>query len=535
MQIQKWIIFVRFLWSPCHETACCFFHFFLIFGGGWNLLRAEAPELIPLSEGMIQNAGSGTEIWNGGESDGLQEIVKTAVRVSPFSCNAMVRLSWAEFEKEEGHYDFSRMDASFRNALKCGQKLNLAVFMTSGVRSFSVNGAFCAYPEYLHRQMQAGAQPDRKFTIPYGSFTQWEPDFQNDLFFERYDALLGAFAQFLEGSVTVGERTVTRRKLVRFIEMRHFGWWGEGAYPKELLPDNSECLIRYVDSYRRHFPSIRLIAPTNGMICSENYRPLLDYHFHLLTARNEAGLFGLFRDNYGWNEDGNYVQALCYDKNLWEKDGVRLVSLLRERWKDAPVTGEPGRWSPDGKYVPYHDLERQALCLRPCVIRNCNVSLGETFTTNANGFDVRKDPVALANFHHFYSIIGFRYVFQTPRLELTENRLKISLNWANSGLTPTYDVWRIRFLLRAPDGQELWSAVSSFDLRTLLPNPDVPPGTLSDFRNVTEVFDFTTSEIPAGSVFFLRIEDPDGISPPMALGIRGRTKTGEYPLPFDGF
>lgn len=496
----------------------------------------ENPTIIPCEAGMIQNAGSGTEIWNGGESDGVLEIVKTAVRVSPYSCNAMIRIPWSLCEKEKGIYDFHFVDEALQNALKYGQKLNVAVFMTSGVRSQTVEDAFCAYPLYVHEVLQKSTVPDRKYTIPYGNYTQWEPDFESDFFFERYDALLAAFADFLRGSVTVNGKTIERQKLVRCIELRHFGWWGEGAYPKELLPGNSECLIRYVDSYCKHFPNIRLLAPTNGMVYSTNYEPLLDYHFYLLTARNHVGLLGLFRDNYGWNEDGSYIQALYYDKNLWEKDCVRLVSLLRSRWKDAPVTGEPGRWSPDGKYVPYHDLERQALCLRPCVVRNCNVSQGETLTTNKTGFDVRKDSEAIASFYRFYSIIGFRYVFQNPQIRWDSGKLYVSLNWGNIGLTPTYDAWNVLLILRDENEKELWSAISSLELRTLLPDENAQPGKLSATRRVEDVFEVPPEKIihteneTKRTKLFLRIEDPDGVSAPLALAVEGRTENGEYLL-----
>ena len=57
----------------------------------------------------------------------------------------------------------------------------------------------------------------------------WEPNFENPYFFERYNALLKAFAEYLERPISADGKTVPRKKLVRCIEMRHFGFWGEGA------------------------------------------------------------------------------------------------------------------------------------------------------------------------------------------------------------------------------------------------------------------------------------------------------------------
>lgn len=295
------------------------------------------PEIIGVDAGAIQNAGTGTEIWHGGPSNGETCLVQTAVRVSDYAVNSIIRVNWSDYEREEGEYLFSEMDKHFLYCIQYGQKLNIGCFVTSANHGITIDGGLCAYPGYVHEALQQSQQKDVKYTASRGNFTRWEPNFENSYFFERYDALLKAFAQYLDGRQTYNGKTVQRKKVVRYIEMRRFGFWGEGAYAKALVPSNSECMIRFADAYIRHFPEIRLLAPTNGMVYGPStYDTLKDYHFYLLTARNDVGLLGIFRDNWGWDENLSYVQRLFYAENKYEKDGVKLYKLLRDRWKSAP-------------------------------------------------------------------------------------------------------------------------------------------------------------------------------------------------------
>jgi hypothetical protein len=487
------------------------------------------PEIIPVEEGSIQNAGSGTEIWRGGPDNGESRLVKYAVRVSDYSVNSMIRISWCDYETEKGEYLFAKLDEHFEHCIRYGQKLNIGCFVTSANHGLTIDDGLCAYPAYVHEAFQSSERKDIKYTSSRGSITRWEPNFENDYFFERYDALLAAFAEYLEGSLTIDGRTIQRRKLVRHIEMRHFGWWGEGAYPKQLVPSNSEYLIRFADAFAGHFPDIRLLAPTNGMVyIPATYGTIEDYHFHLLTARNNVGLFGIFRDNWGWDENLSYVQALFYDSNKFEKDGVKLYELIRDRWKSAPLTGEPLQALPKEGFRPYSHLLDQVTYLHPVVIRNCNVSSGTKSYVNPTGYNVFDDPQAIADFHRMYALIGFRYLFTAARIVRQDTNLAISVDWLNIGLTPTYDRWQIRYVIKDDAGKEIWTGNSALDLRTVFPNEKTLPGIVNADAATTHTDRFPN--VPKTGTQALQIVDPDGISPPMALSIKGRTEDGTYLL-----
>ncbi len=487
--------------------------------------------VIPVEQGAIQNAGCGTEIWHGGPFDGVTQLVNYAVRVSDYSVNSMIRPSWLDFEKEEGIYLFSKMDRNFQNCIKYGQKIDLACFITTAGSSMEVDHAKMSYPLYVHKEMQKSDKKDVIYQSPYAKTPGWEPNMENDYFYNRYAALIKAFAEYLNGEITFEGKTIVRKKLVRCIEMRHFGWWGEGAWPKQLLPNNSECMIRYAKLYFDNFPDIRIVVPTNGMGYSSVYRSLEDYHFYLLTAENKAGKAGIFRDN--WGDDEKRYQGIYYAANKNEKDGIKMYELLRDRWKTAPLVGEPGRWAPHGEFIPYRNLMEQVLYLHPVVIRNCNVALGEKSVTNKSGYNLNNDPPGLKNFHEAYSIMGFRYVLERPKWELKENKISISLNWLNIGLTPTYDRWTIRFFVRDANGKEIWSVDSSLDLRTICPDESLIPGKIDFKKGIRHIDLYQCQDIHGQDIhgtLYLQIIDPDGISPPLALSNKGRLNDGSYKL-----
>lgn len=487
-----------------------------------------SPEIIATDQGAIQNAGVGTEIWNGGPGNGVTNLVKYAVRVSDYAVNSMIRVSWADYEAEEGEYLFQKMDKHFSYCIQYGQKLNIGCFVTSAGGGPLIDGARCSYPLYVHKAMQASAQKDVLSPTFTDKKDRWEPNFENPYFFERYDALLKAFAAYLEQPQTFGGRSIQRKKLVRYIEMRHFGFWGEGAYPKRLVPSHSRYLIRFADAFIKYFSDIRIVVPTNGMVYIPSvYDTLKDYHFRLMSAKNNAGLLGIFRDNWGWDERSSYYQKLYYSGNQYEKDGVKLYELLRDRWKSAPLVGEPARTGPKGDFLPYSCLLDQAKYLHPVVIRNCNVSDGVN-TFNPTGYNIFNDPQALDKFHQMYAMIGFRYLYTSAKITRRGGDVEIAMDWLNIGLTPTYNKWKIRFFIEDEAGKEIWTGFSSLDLRTLFPNESIPPGVVDAHKAKTHTDRF--SNVPQTGKLHLQIVDPDGISPPMALSIKGRTEKGAYLL-----
>ena len=495
------------------------------FGGS----KKTSFEMILPEAGAIQNAGAGNEIWRGGPNNGETRLINFAVKVSEFAVNTMIRINWVDYEPTKGDYRFDKMNQYFDNCVKYNQKIDIACFSTSYIGSNTLSdGVLCSYPEYVHQAMQESGKKDIKFTSSYsfapGKVT-WEPNFESDYFYERYNELLKAFSAYLKTTITFRGRQVPREKFVRLIEMRHFGYWGEGAYASTMIPSNSGYLIRFADSFIQNFPDIWICVPTNGMAYSSIYDRIKDYHFYLLTARNNRGLLGTFRDNWGGNE--NKFLNIYHSANLYEKDGKKMYELIRDRWKYAPLIGEPMQVAPEAGFQPYSGLLDQAEYLHPVVIRNCNVSDGSS-STNPTSYSTFNDPQALENFRKMYAIMGFRYLITSATTVRQDGTLGITLNWLNIGLTPTYDSWKVRFFIKNESGEEIWSGFSTIDLRTVFPAEKTPPGEVNAEKATPHTDSF--SDVPEGGSLYMEIIDPDGISPKMALSIKGRTPEGAYLL-----
>jgi len=137
------------------------------------------------------------------------------------------------------------------------------------------------------------------------------------------------------------------------------------------------------------------------------------------------------------------------------------------------------------------------------------------------------DPKALETFHRFYALMGFRYVISDARVVRRGDSLEIRIGWKNIGLTPTYDAWKIRYVIEDVKGKEIWSGVSTLDLRTVLPDTKVAPGALNG-AIIPHADQF--QKVPENGKLWLQIVDPERISPPLALSVKGRNAKGAYPL-----
>jgi hypothetical protein len=127
-----------------------------------------------------------------------------------------------------------------------------------------------------------------------------------------------------------------------------------------------------------------------------------------------------------------------------------------------------------------------------------------------------------------YSIIGFRYLITSADISRKDGNLEISLNWLNIGLTPTYDRWQVRYFIKNESGEEIWSGFSSIDLQTVFPDNSTPTGEVNEGKATSHTDSFR--DVPEGGSLYMEIIDPDGISPNMALSIKGRTPGGAYLL-----
>lgn len=114
-----------------------------------------------------------------------------------------------------------------------------------------------AVPKYLFEKIQTSEYSmykDNQFGNAY------VPNYDSPLLLERHKALLNAFAKWINGNVQ--GTNIKRKNIIYSIEMRYFGYWGEGATQGGLYPKTS-LFNEYIDSYIDAFPDILLLAPIN--------------------------------------------------------------------------------------------------------------------------------------------------------------------------------------------------------------------------------------------------------------------------------
>lgn len=496
----------------------------------------------------VKNSGAGPEAWSA-----TNQYVPLLVRYADGGttvANAMVRLRWAKVEDESGYHFERELDNYFLSAYRNKQKVCLGIFPLDSWTSNDVavtasyNGqqrvAYIGYPKYIHQLlMQQDKYRPRLYQNYDGTITDasgplyYAPDLRNPLLRTKYQQLLQAFRRYLDEELEVDGKKLCRRMLVREIQMRYWGYFGEGLYnylgsnrgtvtitsdadPRSDM-ETSADLIAWGKMFVETFPDIRLVAPSNIFWQTQAYN---EFQYWLATGTNQCGEFGLFYDM--WGDDT--LTPIASTSTVW--NGQSLRPLLLNKWRKAPIGGEPGLHKPTASFKPYSTLADQLKLARPA-----KILVGDI--TGSDGATVARSTIGSTEsqiFKDAYSLMGFRIIAANPVWSSVQRgKVKVLFYMQNIGLTPVYEPWDIYYVFRsASTNQEVFTRKSHYDIRQLMP-PDNP----DDVLNVRDAAWVPVSDdlpdVPAGSYkVYLRIVDPDGIVPNMRLSQPGYDANGEY-------
>lgn len=434
----------------------------------------------------FSSPGRGAEQWHGGWD----------VDLSPFQkLDKYARFQWHEFESGKDQYTWDTFDKSINEAIDRGGKFGFGVMTVCDCDANSLAsyaGGTASFPQYLHNLMQAESTKDRLVN------GQWIPNWNSEAYLSRLEALHKAINNHLE---TTSYKGVRYKDAISYIDIRGFGQWGEwhlvGIEGGQAA--TSKSLTRIIDAHINGYPDIRLVAMIAGLnggsVPFSVFPVTSDVSYYLLTAKNNAGEIGWRRDSLGSTES-YYVDLLENNKALF--NNIPLKTLIMNKWQKAPVVGEPNCG------VQMTELPKQVALYHMMSFGNSNycVTLSSASTTAIKA-------AALAS--------GYRLTLTGGTAELQSNGLAISLNWQNSGLTPTYEKWDVIYELRS-GSTVIWSGKSIFSPRMFL------PGT----QTVTEFF---LASVPAGTYnLSLKIVDPAGYRKPLPLAINGQQGDGSYVL-----
>jgi hypothetical protein len=231
--------------------------------------------------------------------------------------------------------------------------------------------------------------------------------------------------------------------------------------------------------------------------------------YHALTTRNNWGLIGWRRDNWGALDD--YIRQYT-DRNKITFNDMRFDTAIMNRYKYAPVNGEP---IPGGSYkdgCDYGDMEEQVKRYHASLIGNGN-------------FSDHSKPCMQENIRRASKAAGYRLIIEggdiSPVIEPGQPFF-VMLQWKNTGIAPTYENWNVLFELKDSSHKIIWTGTSQFSPRLFIPQPE--------FTAVTDSLHLPATIVPGNYNLDLSIKDPTGYRQPLPLAIAGRNDDGSYKL-----
>ena len=209
---------------------------------------------------------------------------------------------------------------------------------------------------------------------------------------------------------------------------------------------------------------------------------------------------------------GLRIDCLGSDRLAGAENAMNAVPGALQRWRTAPVMTE---WC--GRNLGTSGADR--LVQGEAQVRQFHVSMLASY--------LRVDPAtpltATQLAAHRQANVGAGYRLRTSAFSVQTNpaqrtRLRVAGTWVNDNVAPTYLAWRVVLRLRGAVTVEL---PLNFDLRKVM--PDVP---LLHEQELT-----LPQALPPGTYAAeLRVDDLQGVSPPMQLAMTGRTSAGTYLL-----
>jgi hypothetical protein len=465
-------------------------------------------EQIPFDEDDLVAPGRGAEQWHDQNSVKIPNDSTSSPRPDKY-----YRFSWKDLEKDNGVYDWKLFDQELNDAIRHRQKFGFGIMTAypGGNSELRPDDATLFYPLYLHEQMQAEATKDWISPIT----KTWIPNWNSEYYLSGLERLNRAINNHLDTGIF---NSIHYRDVINYIDIRGYGSWGEwhsheivekmSDYPQGTRATPSS-LIRIIDAYVKNFQDYQLVIMFNAFDGNrlQNTLTAPEVAHHALTASTRRGLIGWRRDN--WGALDNYISQYT-DRNRIELNGLRFDTAIMNRYKYAPVNGEP---IPGGSFAngcEYGDLENQ-------VRRYHASSFG-----NGNFPDFSK-PCMQANIRAASKAAGYRLILEGGDISKSfaaGDSFFVMLQWKNIGVAPTYEDWDVFFDLRDTAGKTCWAGKSLFTPHLFIPSTDGWP--------VTDYFELPSNFKPGKYELHLSIKDPKGYRDPLPLAIRGRLRDGSY-------
>ena len=147
-----------------------------------------------------------------------------------------LRVPWSFIEREEGIYNWELLDTPSQRWIDRGNKIALRI-------TASESGIRWATPEWV---CKAGAKGfDWKYKDKEADL--WEPAYDDPVFLEKAEQFIKQMASRYDNNPNVA-----------FVDIGHFGLWGEGHTRKSGREYSSDVKKKHIDIYLNHFKTTLL-------------------------------------------------------------------------------------------------------------------------------------------------------------------------------------------------------------------------------------------------------------------------------------
>lgn len=434
-------------------------------GGTTNPPPVEPPPVNSTRYNFVMTQATSSRPWlmpfGGSEQWNDQNFAASNVR----KLDKYFRFSWSMLENGQGQYNWTRFDQEINDAISKGQKFSFGIMThypdAVSPHRLNYDGGYSVYPLYLHNLMQAESVKD--WRAGNGS---WVPNWNSEAYITRLLALHKALDAHIKSTSFNG---VAYKDVINYIDIRGYGAFGEWhsytiADQMSQYPAGTRATLaslkRIVDAHVQGFPDFPLVALVAAFDCNRfgNTMNPPEIAYYVLNARNNWGLIGYRRDN--WGDEAAYYDDISI-KNNNTVNGMNIGATIRERYRYAPIVGEPCC-----SQTSYSTLANQVRNHRAVSIGNGNY---------ANNSINQQNYLAAA------SIAGHRVTIESGYFQGGT----VVVNWKNTGLTPVYEDYDTYFELRDASGSVVRRLKSGSSIKLKL------PGTWT----TTDTF----SGLPAGS------------------------------------
>lgn len=468
---------------------------------------------IAYSDIDIVSPGRGSNEWHGSQS---VRIPNPDVETSQL--DSYFRFLWSDIESNDGNYSWDVFDSKIKMCIDRGQKMSFGIMTictSCKTRSGTVlvENALLQYPIDLHNQMQKEDNPDRIYNNQSGT-NFWIPNWNSKLYLSRFSKLLKEISRHLD---TGSYKGVKYDLVISTVDVRGYGNWGEwhtwpwnidGSLPNYVKQGDEKSLINIIKSHLEAFPNYRLINLV-GLFT----QPVENVAFFGLNAKNKVGFLGWRSDHWGNYKVENYVKdEIVNNRRLY--NGVFLRKIILDRWKIAPVIGEPLESyqiiSDNFRNCGYYNLSEEVKAFHVSQLSNGNIA-------NANLLCVQENVRAASKVTGYRLVLNGGHVSWERKMN---SKLKIELDWSNIGIAPVYEDWDVFFQLRDLKNCLVWEGKSKFSPTLFLPGK----------HNQSDEFSIDARLRRQNYTLNLIIKDKFLYRNPLPLAIKGRNKYGGYYL-----